>query len=238
MRHPLLAGGRVHAGDREAVHLRRRERERDVDEADAPAHAPEAIPEGGRPPVAPVDHAQVVAAVVALDEVPDPVPPRVDAGDHRGPRVRRQRVRRRAQDRTGARLEDAGDVGQVAGFDERVDHVEGRGVEADHGELRGTNGGEVYERARMSRDAALLLPFRLLADQLRRRGVRGTWRRLVRMVKSRSAQRKRSQADRVYDEEAGVDTAAWVRVPDLDTRARTGSTRSGTSRRTSRSSDR
>jgi SAM-dependent methyltransferase len=63
----------------------------------------------------------------------------------------------------------------------------------------------------------LLLPFRLLADQLRRHGVRGTWRRLVRMVKSRSAERKRSQADRVYDEQVGVDTAAWVRVPDLDT---------------------
>ena len=93
-----------------------------------------------------------------------------------------------------------------------------------------TNGPECREMRR------LLLPFRLLADQLRRRGVRGTWRRLVRMVKSRSAQRKRSEADRVYDEQAGVDTAAWVRVPDLDTESPNRHYVSGTSRRTSRSS--
>jgi SAM-dependent methyltransferase len=63
----------------------------------------------------------------------------------------------------------------------------------------------------------LLLPFRLLADQLRRHGVRGTWRRFVRMVKSAPIERSRSQADRAYDHEIGVDTATWVRVPDLDT---------------------
>ena len=62
----------------------------------------------------------------------------------------------------------------------------------------------------------LLLPFRLLADSLRRRGVRATWGRFVRMVKWRSAERRRRRADRAYDEALGVDTASWVRVPDLD----------------------
>lgn len=58
---------------------------------------------------------------------------------------------------------------------------------------------------------------RLLRDSLRSRGVRGTIQRLRRLVALRHAEKRKARADRRFDEERGVDTAAWVRVPDLDT---------------------
>jgi hypothetical protein len=58
---------------------------------------------------------------------------------------------------------------------------------------------------------------RLLYDSLRRRGVRGTARRVRRLLTSRREARKRAAADRRFDAERQVDTASWVRVPDLDT---------------------
>ena len=58
---------------------------------------------------------------------------------------------------------------------------------------------------------------RLLYESLQRRGVRGTARRFKRMLTSRREAQKLAAADRRFDEEHAVDTAAWVRVPDLDT---------------------
>ena len=58
---------------------------------------------------------------------------------------------------------------------------------------------------------------RLLYDSLRRRGVRGTARRFRRMLTSRREAQKLAEADQRFDAERQVDTAAWVRVPDLDT---------------------
>ena len=133
--HALLAEGGVHAGDREAaVELGRRPAERDVDDAGAAAGRGQPVPERRRAPVAAVDQPQPVAGRVALGEVPDPVAPGVDAGDHRRPRVRRQRVRRRAQDAARAALEQAGEMREVAALDQGIDDVERRRVESDHGE--------------------------------------------------------------------------------------------------------
>jgi hypothetical protein len=58
---------------------------------------------------------------------------------------------------------------------------------------------------------------RLLYDSLRRRGVRGTARRVRRLLTSRREAKQLEAADRRFDAERQVDTAAWVRVPDLDT---------------------
>jgi SAM-dependent methyltransferase len=63
----------------------------------------------------------------------------------------------------------------------------------------------------------MLVAVRLLLDSLRRRGVRGTLRRLRRIVTSRREARRTAQADRAFDAQRGVDTAIWVRVPELDT---------------------
>jgi hypothetical protein len=57
----------------------------------------------------------------------------------------------------------------------------------------------------------------LLLDSLRRRGVRGSLRRVRRLVTSRRQARRLAQADRAFDAQRGVDTATWVRVPELDT---------------------
>jgi hypothetical protein len=63
----------------------------------------------------------------------------------------------------------------------------------------------------------LFLPVRVLVHSVRRRGVRDTYGRVVRSVKSRQAARRRTEADRAFDAERGVDTAGWVRTPDLVT---------------------
>ncbi len=63
----------------------------------------------------------------------------------------------------------------------------------------------------------LLLPLRLLALSLRRKGVRGTYGRAVRALKSREKARRLRIADRAFDAERRIDTAGWVRTPDLVT---------------------
>jgi hypothetical protein len=63
----------------------------------------------------------------------------------------------------------------------------------------------------------LLLPVRLLVRSVRRKGVRGTIGRAVRTLKTRERARRLRQADRAFDAERRVDTAAWVRTPDLVT---------------------
>jgi methyltransferase family protein len=57
----------------------------------------------------------------------------------------------------------------------------------------------------------------LLRVSLRKRGVRGTVQRLRRIVARRNEMRRTARADRTFDKERGVDTATWVRVPELDT---------------------
>jgi cyclopropane fatty-acyl-phospholipid synthase-like methyltransferase len=63
----------------------------------------------------------------------------------------------------------------------------------------------------------LLTQLRLLKASLRKRGVRGTLGRAWRIVVQRSELRRKSRADEAFDRQHGVDTATWVRVPDLDT---------------------
>lgn len=59
--------------------------------------------------------------------------------------------------------------------------------------------------------------FRSLERSLRTRGVRGTAQRLRRMLAQRAETRRKARADKAFDEARGVDTASWVRVPELDT---------------------
>ena len=63
----------------------------------------------------------------------------------------------------------------------------------------------------------LLTQLRLLQGSLRKRGLRGTLARAWRIVVQRGELRRKSRADHACDREHGVDTATWVRVPDLDT---------------------
>jgi hypothetical protein len=63
----------------------------------------------------------------------------------------------------------------------------------------------------------ILTQLRLLRASLRTRGVRGTLGRAWRIVSQRSELRRKTRADWAYDRQHGVDTASWVRVPDLDT---------------------
>jgi hypothetical protein len=63
----------------------------------------------------------------------------------------------------------------------------------------------------------VLTQLRLLEASLRKRGLRGTIARAWRLVAQQSELRRKSRADRAYDHRHGVDTASWVRVPDLDT---------------------
>ena len=135
VRQALLARGCVEAGDGEAVHLGRRPRERDVDDARAPARAAEPVPDGRSAAKAAVDEAELVAGLVSLGEVPDPVPARVDAGHDRRPGVRCQRMGRRAQDAAGACVAEPRQVGQLPRGQHRVDDVERRRVEAYDGQV-------------------------------------------------------------------------------------------------------
>ena len=57
----------------------------------------------------------------------------------------------------------------------------------------------------------------LLRDSLRKRGLGGTVRRLWRIVVHWNDTRQKARADRSFDKEHGVETATWVRVPELDT---------------------
>lgn len=63
---------------------------------------------------------------------------------------------------------------------------------------------------------SMAVGLRLFVDSIRRRGVRGSVQRLRRLVVSRREHRRRVNADRAFDAERHVDTASWVRVPDLD----------------------
>ena len=58
---------------------------------------------------------------------------------------------------------------------------------------------------------------RLLRTSLDRNGFGGTLRRVSRLVTQAPAARRKARADKAFDEERGVDTASWVRVPELDT---------------------
>ena len=130
----LLARGGVEAGDREPVHLRRRPREGDVDDPEAATRAPQAIPNRRRPPEAPVYEPELVPGLVALGEVPDPVPAGIHAGDDRRPGMRGERVRGRPQHASGAFAAGASDVRKLPCGQHRIDDVEGRRVEADDGQ--------------------------------------------------------------------------------------------------------
>ena len=80
------------------------------------------VPERRRPPEGAVDQPQLVAGLVPLDEVPEPVTAGVDAGDHRRPGLRSSAggwssgACRGCPRRTGAR-----GVGSCAGLEQRVD---------------------------------------------------------------------------------------------------------------------
>jgi SAM-dependent methyltransferase len=56
----------------------------------------------------------------------------------------------------------------------------------------------------------------LLADRIRRRGVRDTARRLVRLAALYPARRREAREGRAFDARLGIDTEAWVHWPDLD----------------------
>ena len=107
IRQPALTGSRVDPGDREAVHLRSRPREGHVDDADRAVRGRQVVPDRRSPAVAPVHHSEAITGLVPLAEVPHPVATGVDAGEHRRPRLCRQRMGRRSQDAPASRLEDA-----------------------------------------------------------------------------------------------------------------------------------
>jgi hypothetical protein len=57
----------------------------------------------------------------------------------------------------------------------------------------------------------------VLVTSLRRRGFRGTLARVWRALRTRRVSRARAAADRDFDATRQVDTASWVRTPDLVT---------------------
>lgn len=59
--------------------------------------------------------------------------------------------------------------------------------------------------------------FKLLRVSLSARGLRGTLWMMHRRLKQRPERWRRSRADKAFDTARGVETASWVRVPDLDT---------------------
>jgi SAM-dependent methyltransferase len=62
-----------------------------------------------------------------------------------------------------------------------------------------------------------LLPLRVLAHTVHRRGVRETVGLIWRSFRSHGAARERTAADRAFDAKRNVDTAGWVRRADLVT---------------------
>ena len=125
---PVLARRGVEAGEGKPVHLGRRPRKGDVDDAHPPRRRAQPVPDGGRTPKAPVHEAELIAALVALREVPDPVAAGVDAGDDRRPRVRGERVRGRAEHPPCAAVAELRDVRELTRGQHRIDDVEGRRV--------------------------------------------------------------------------------------------------------------
>ena len=77
----------------------------------------------------------MVAAFVALGEIPDPVPACVDAGHDRCPCVRREGVRRRAEHSTRSEVAQTCKIRELSGGQHGIDHVERRRVEADDGQV-------------------------------------------------------------------------------------------------------
>ena len=130
----LLACGGVEAGDREPVQLRCRPCEGDVDDPEAAARGPQPVPDRRRAAEAPVHEPKLVPGLVALGEVPDPVPPGIHARDDRRPGVRSKGVRGRAQHASSAFAAGASDVRKLPCGQHRIDDVEGRRVEADDGQ--------------------------------------------------------------------------------------------------------
>jgi hypothetical protein len=65
--------------------------------------------------------------------------------------------------------------------------------------------------------ARVLTPFHLLKHSLETKGLRGTLRRAQRIVAQRNEARRATELDRAFDAEHGIETATWVRVPELDT---------------------
>jgi len=58
---------------------------------------------------------------------------------------------------------------------------------------------------------------KLLRESLATRGVRGTLGVMQRRLKQRPERWRRSRADKAFDAARGIETASWVRVPELDT---------------------
>ena len=133
---PALTRSCVDAGDEEPVHLGSRPREGHVDDADGATCGRQMVPDRRSPTIASVHHSQPVTGLVPLAEVPHPVATGVDAGEHRRPRLCRQRMGRRAQDAPTPGLEDLGEVGELPRFDHRIDDVERRRVQADDRQSR------------------------------------------------------------------------------------------------------
>jgi len=63
----------------------------------------------------------------------------------------------------------------------------------------------------------LVTAARLLYGSLHERGVRGTLERVQRLAAMRNEARRKTRAGKRFDDELGVETSKWVRVPDLDT---------------------
>jgi hypothetical protein len=55
----------------------------------------------------------------------------------------------------------------------------------------------------------------LLRESLRQRGVGGTAALVRRLARQQPERRRKTRADQAFDEERGVETARWVRVPEL-----------------------
>ena len=133
-RKSLAAAVGVEAGEREAVDVVHRPRERHVDHAHAAPGSAQALPDGGLAAIGAVDGAQAVAALVALVEIPDAVPAGPDAREHRRPGLGRERMRGRAQHPRGALSEQAIEVGNGARRAQRLEHERRHRVQADDSE--------------------------------------------------------------------------------------------------------
>jgi hypothetical protein len=135
VRQPLLARRRVEARHRKPVDLGRGPGEGHVDDARPPTGAAQPVPEGRRPPKAPVHEPELIAGLVALDEIPDPVTACVDAADDRRPGVRCQGMRGGTEDAARPGVAQSPEVGKLPSGQHRVDDVERRRVEPDEGQV-------------------------------------------------------------------------------------------------------
>ena len=135
VRQPLLARRRVEARHRKPVDLGRGPGEGHVHDARPPTGAAQPVPEGRRPPEAPVHEPELIAGLVPLDEVPDPVTARVDAADDRRPGVRGQGCVVERRTPRAPRVAQPPEVRKLARGQHRVDDVERRRVEPDEGQV-------------------------------------------------------------------------------------------------------